>query len=68
MHENVHYSRNAEGLQYAIDQFRFLREEICPTMRADLSHRIFNYEWEEAHRSTLYGGSRRNDCSISLGK
>lgn len=48
MHENVHYSRNAEGLQYAIDQFRFLREEICPTMRADLSHRIFNYEWEEA--------------------
>ncbi len=48
MHDYVHYSRNAQGLQYAIDQFKSMREELCPLIRAESSHRIYNYEWEEA--------------------
>lgn len=48
MHDYVHYHRNAEGLGTAIRSFQQLREEEAPLVRAETSHRVYNYEWEEA--------------------
>lgn len=48
MHNYVHYRRDAEGLQNAINAFQKLREEDVPLVHADVTHRVYNYEWEEA--------------------
>lgn len=48
MHDYVHYKRNAQGLEQAILAFRQMREEEAPCVGVDASHRVFNYEWEEA--------------------
>ncbi len=48
MHDYVHYKRDAQGLEQAIQAFRNMREEDAPCVRVDASHRVFNYEWEEA--------------------
>jgi succinate dehydrogenase/fumarate reductase flavoprotein subunit len=51
MHDYVHYHRCADGLQRASEELRRMRAENVPCVRADPSHRIFNYEWEEAIES-----------------
>jgi fumarate reductase (CoM/CoB) subunit A len=48
MHDQVHYRRNATGLQTAIEGLCNLRIDMAPRVRAVSSHRVFNYEWEEA--------------------
>ncbi|MCC7129675.1 MAG: FAD-binding protein [Anaerolineae bacterium] len=48
MHDYVHYRRNREGLQTAIEAFQQLRVEDAPRLCAFDKHRIYNYEWEEA--------------------
>jgi succinate dehydrogenase/fumarate reductase flavoprotein subunit len=51
MHDHIYYRRSADGLQRAIEELRCMRAEDAPCVRADPSHRIFNYEWEEAIES-----------------
>jgi len=51
MHEYVHYKRNAQGLQNALESLQTLRDEFVPRVRAVACPLRFNYEWEEAIES-----------------
>jgi len=48
MHQYVHHRRNAEGLTLAIQKLKDIEETILPQMSVAASHRVYNYEWEEA--------------------
>ena len=53
MHEHVHHRRDAGGLTTAIEHLRELRETEVPRLQATRTHRVYNYEWEEAIEATF---------------
>lgn len=53
MHEYVHHHRDAASLETAIQRLRELRQVDVPRLQATNSHRIYNYEWEEAIEAPL---------------
>lgn len=48
MHQYVHHRRSAEGLNTAIQKLRDIEERELPQLSVATSHRVYNYEWEEA--------------------